>query len=137
MAFPPGDLSWRRDARPTRCRWRPRNRTRSPSGRRARRSPPDARACRRSRPRLRAATRTARHEGPPSFREREERLDASEVAVLGPLQRALAAAHDDDRQLQPLAERGIVRRADARGARLAMGALDHVARKSLRGLRAP
>ena len=92
---------------------------------------------RRSPPRSRPATRTVRRARPSSFREREERLGAGEVALLGDLQRALAAAHHDHRLANALHQRRVVGGVVAAILGGAMRAHDHVARESLRRLRAP
>src|SRR5690348_9853300 len=72
-----------------------------------------------------------------SFGERKERLRAIKISILGDLHGALAPAHDSYRRAEGLAERRVVGRRDPVGLGVAVRALDHVARKTLRRLGAP
>src|SRR5687768_9962023 len=72
-----------------------------------------------------------------SFAEDTQRLRQSEIILLGDLERAFTAAHDDYGQPDLLAQRGVVGRDAIRFARLTMSTLNDLSRESLGRLGAP
>jgi hypothetical protein len=69
-----------------------------------------------------------------SFTQDTQRFSPHEIRIGGDLHRALAPRNDNDVHSEPLAQRGVIGCRNARDKCLGVRALDHIARKCLRGL---